>query len=176
MSFHHYQFLESADGSRTYSRGKAVCFTGKEGVFARFLQPNAEADTPFDWRMGPAELNKCTGAESPDTELFFDMEPEGLFARSLCRVVRISGQSMDDETDMVLVMQPVFPPEASVENNQYKHSFTTPSTKGGKTALEAIGLTGGLRRGNYRWVAPKMNIGAAIQPAFERAPVPEAAT
>lgn len=166
MSFALYR-IENHIDTYSYTRIQSLCFTGKEGILARFLQANRGEDTPFAWNLsGPALITAVAPDVDPEAhEVILDMLPEGLVEACLYRVHGIQGSSDEDHTDLALNCQPLYQGRIRVAATEFKAAFHLPISNDRRQMLEALGLTGGLRSGNYFWTRPKMNLGAAIYSA-----------
>lgn len=151
----------------TYTKLQGVTLTGADGLLARFLQANAEADTPFAWELTtPSIIKLIDPSLCPDChELVLDMLPEELVEVCLYRVTAIRGSSDLDESDLILAFKILTQGKSNVSSSEYKSKFTLEGKTSNRQMLEAFRLTGGTFKGSYRWASPKMNIGAAVCPA-----------
>lgn len=164
MGFLLYKVDTTATGQQAWTHVRPLNLARPGGVLARWLQANDTVDLPWHWELSGEAL---IAALAPDVDagshaIAMDLNPGAFTGASLCHVSRIVGNSQADETDIVLVMRELSCCGPSCDAATLKAHFEIHGPSSGPELVESIGLSGGTRRGTYRWCAPMMNIGAAI--------------
>ncbi|MBC2592940.1 hypothetical protein H5P28_01580 [Ruficoccus amylovorans] len=147
-----------------YTRLGPVKLTGEDGLLARYLLQHTSADTPYTWNLINKDLIPLIDPKLPaDTHLIvLDMLPESLTEVSLHRVFAIQGSSEEDSSDVVLACKILYQGSPGSLGQTFKDDFSCEPPADNRQMLEALGLTGGIAGGRFRWSRPKMNIGATV--------------
>lgn len=148
----------------SYTLVRKLVIVGKNGPLSTWLASKSGEAAPFSWKLAGADL---VAALAPDVDpaghaIVMDMMPERLAGASLCHVTSLAGQSEYDETTMAIALRELYMATIATDGTDPRLSFVCNLDTERPDLIETMGITGGTRRGTYRWCAPKMNIGAAI--------------
>jgi hypothetical protein len=156
--------VEKTDNAVEYSMCRRLAVAGTSGALSKWLLGKTGEEDPFKWDLsGPA----LVAALAPDVDpashaVVMDMMPERLSGASLCLVSSLAGFSEYDETDLIIVLRELSMHCATASSADPRLRFTVSGQGDAPDLIESIGLSGGTRKGTFRWCAPKMNIGAAV--------------
>jgi hypothetical protein len=147
-----------------YTLIRRLPVAGPHGALSVWMRSNAAAGLPFKWELSGERL---VGALAPDVDatthtVVMDMMPERLAGASLCHVKSLAGVTEADESDIVIVMRELSILDLPACGPDVRQSFLCDTGAITSELIESMGVSGGTKRGTYRWRAPKMNIGAAV--------------
>lgn len=147
----------------TYQRQRTLRLAGVDGLIAGYLRFHRSAEMPWRWQLDAQTLSQLAtpGTGWKGTEVLFQSFDEASNQFQLYRVLGINGQSQSMDTDLVFTLCHLH----QAPNEEDLAHFARPRPLDERQMLEALGLSGGLRGGKYRWTSPKMNIGAAVIPS-----------
>jgi hypothetical protein len=162
--------VEESGGQACLTLVRKLKIIGETGPLTQWLRRQSASDSSLKWELSGERL---VGALAPDVDpkthrIVMDMMPERLAGASLCHVLSLAGQSETDQTDMVIVMREINLITPPAYGTDIRRAFLCSRNEESSDLIESMGVTGGTRRGTYRWCAPRMNIGATIyraQPA-----------
>jgi hypothetical protein len=156
--------VEESGGQACLTLVRKLKIIGVNGPLTQWLRSQGTSEPTLKWELSGERL---IGALAPDVDpkthrIVMDMMPERLAGASLCHVLSLAGQSEADETDMVIVMRELNLVTQPAYGTDIRHTFLCSLNEESSDLIESMGVTGGTRRGTYRWCAPRMNIGAAV--------------
>lgn len=126
---------------------------GSQGIIAQHIALLQSDYNRIRWLASAQELLKLKPIENADTIVFTNTGDAHLFYF----LESIVGISSEDETELVLRMRVM---KGSQDADGTIIAEASPESQ--RVLCESMILTGGYRRGTWKWCEPPMGIGAAI--------------
>jgi len=162
MAFHIYR-RTARESAVVYERIKPLKLSGASGPIAKHVK-TLDDDALRQWRLGPAEL--LTLAEpalaGPDLTVLFDVSIPGASVVSLYEVRQICGSCRDSSTDIALDLAILVDRDLGAGAAEFAQKFEIPAGQKLRRFSETLSLSGGPGGGDWKWGAPKMQLGATV--------------
>jgi len=163
MGFILYKVEKSSD-KLEYTMSRKLSLAGTNGALSKWMRTKRDEQTPYAWNLsGEALISALVPDVDPCTHaVVMDMMPERLAGASLCLVASLAGSTDVDESDIIIMMRELSMVSEITSPSDARESFTVDLKRKASDLIESIGISGGTKKGTYRWCPPKMNIGAAV--------------
>jgi hypothetical protein len=163
MSFHIYRRrVNGADIHFEYRQ--FLRLGGAAGPIANQVKTLKGAALAEGWELETSTLLELAGVEEPSDDLavLFDFSTDEPGAVCLYQLLRLGGFSSDRTTHLSLDFEVLINETVFLPVDQFKRSFTIPAKRPRKRHREILQLNGGPNGGDWKWVSPVMNLGAAL--------------
>lgn len=157
MGFHLYKF-ENKNGSADFVYKKALKLSGADGLVAKQVAGMPVKDESVLWNITGKQLV----GDMDEGVVIFDSCPSDSDKVVLYQLMRISGESFPEKTEILLHFKILVNKQTQGKAKEIKQSFSISAEDKTPELHEAIVLTGGYEGGEWKWAAPDMNIGAAV--------------
>lgn len=156
MGFYAYKSI-SNNGSWDFVYKEPVKLSGSDGLIAKYVSGLTLEGETLLWNVSGKEL---MGADE-ESAIVFDACPGDESKVVLYQLLRVSGESFPDKTELLLHFR-ILIQRTGGDTKAMKKSISIPKEEKPIEMHEAIVLSGGYEKGDWKWRAPDMNIGAAV--------------
>lgn len=154
MGFNIYRHEVLENLRESYSRPERVILSGITGPIAAYAQALYLATKRSEWHLSERELAALVrpGTDIRNTALLFEAGSDQPGHITLYRLVSIRGVSTDDTTEMIVHFKSILANHAPADLAQFRQQFTVPPSESYPDLYENLKLSGGTRRGTWRWM------------------------
>jgi hypothetical protein len=162
MSFYVY-LKQVGDVTVRYERLRPIKLSGPDNPIATCVKSLSAEESGAAWTLSIPTLLRYAGfgADTNDFTILFDVSPRERSSVCLYELRRINGLSADKNTQLALEFLVLMDELVETDTHASKSVLKLPAVGSYRVLTELLELSGGFSGGSWRWMSPKMQLGAA---------------
>lgn len=154
MGFNIYRHQVLENLRETYSQPERLILSGVTGPIAAYAQALYLATRRSQWDLSELELLALTkpGTNIQDMAVLFEAGSDQPGHITVYRLVAIHGISSDETTEMIFQFKSLIANHVTPDVVAFRKEFNTAPTESCPSIYENLKLSGGTKRGTWRWM------------------------